>query len=253
MTRGRQWMELALGLLLGLSLGLTIAWWVAPNAHIDLSPAALRADYKDQYRLLVASAYRVTGDLGRAQTRLTLLQDMDMVQALIDQALRLRSGQAQSVLFLETPEQSVYAIALLANSIQQTDEIQESDPTPTTSPLSILSTATFLPFELVSQETICDSTHPGSRAKIQVHDASGHPLAGVEILVTWEDGQQRFFTGLKPELGYGYADFVMTPGIQYTLQLMPSSLAITGLVAPECPSEDGTVYQGGLLLVFEQP
>jgi hypothetical protein len=253
MNRGRQWMELALGLLLGLSLGLAIAWWIAPNARVDLSPAALRPDYKDEYRLLVASAYVGTGDLGRARTRLALLQDVDMVQALIDQALRIRSGQTYSGIFREKPERSVYALAYLANSLQEPVVSQISAPTSTISLLSISPTPTYLSFELVSQENICDENLRTTRASIQVRDSSGLPLAGVDILVSWDGGQQRIFTGLKPELGIGYADFIMTPGTHYSLQLPSTSLVVTELSASDCTADDGSVYQGGLLVIFEQP
>ncbi len=254
MTRGHQWLELALGLLLGLSLGLVTAWWIAPNARMDLSPAALRADYKDEYRLLVASAYVATGDLGRAQARLTLLRDNeDSAQSLLDQVLRLRSGQAQSNIFPDASEQSVYALALLANALQQSDNALTPGPSDTTAPVLSLPTATFAPFALVSQETACDAAMPEGLGRIQVRDAGGQPLAGVEILVSWEGGQQHLFTGLKPELGNGYADFVMAPGTFYSVQLMPSSTPVAGLIAPECDAEDGAVSLGGVLLVFEQP
>ncbi len=253
MTRASQWLELALGLLLGLSLGLAVAWGIVPNARLDTSPAALRADYKDEYRLLAAYAYISTSDMGRAQTRLALLQEDDPAQALLDEALRLRSGQAQSMLFPDDTEQSVYALALLANALQQIGNVPVVEPTITASPVLSLPTATFAPFVLVSQETVCDANLPDGLVRIQVRDGAGQPLAGVEIHVTWEGGQQRLFTGLKPELGNGYADFIMSPGILYSVQPFPSSAPVTGLVAPECPAEDETTFQGGLLLVFEQP
>ncbi|MBI1865988.1 MAG: HD-GYP domain-containing protein, partial [Nitrospirae bacterium] len=41
----------------------------------------------------------------------------------------------------------------------------------------------------------------------------------IEIVVVWDAGEDHFFTGLKPELGQGYADFTMTEGVSYTLRL----------------------------------
>lgn len=253
MTRGRQWMELALGVLLGLSIGLAVSWWLAPNASIDLSPAALRSDSKDEFRLLVSSAYDATGDLGRAQARLALLQDADMVRSLIDQALRFQSGQSHSSLYPEDPEQAVYVLANLANSLQQAPVEQLATPSMTIPSLGILPTATYLPFELVSRESICDENDSMAMARFQVRASSGLPLPGVEILVTWQGGRQHFYTGLKPELGYGYADFIMIPGVQYFVQVMPSSTILDDLTAPECPAEDGNSYPGDVLLVYEQP
>jgi hypothetical protein len=253
MTRGLQWLEIILGLLLGLSLGLAITWWIAPNTRMDLSLAALRSEYKDEVRLQIALAYVATSDLGRAETRLALLGDADGYQALIDQVLRLRSGQTQSSLSPGDTEQAVYTLALLAYAIQPTGSSQEQLPTLTIAPTRGLPTATYLPFALYSQETVCNGNTVTSLTRIQVQDASGQPLPGVEIVVTWDGGQENIFTGLKPEQGDGYADFIMAPGVLYTLQLLPSSAPLTGLAAPECTAEDGSTYQGGLLLVFEQP
>jgi hypothetical protein len=253
MTRGPQWLELILGLLLGLFLGLAVSWWIAPNAHMDPTPAALRTDYKDEYRLLVASAFSATGDLGRAQVRLSLLKDADPANDLIDQALRLRSGQTQSALFPQTSDQAVYALALLANTIEQIGSTQELTPTGTFLATSLQPTVTLSPFELVSQEAICNPVLTGNLARIQVRNGIGLPQSGVEILVTWEGGQQRIFTGLKPELGNGYADFIMTPDVSYTVQILPSSLPISNLVTPDCTTEDGVEFKGGLLLDFQQP
>ncbi|NIW47254.1 MAG: hypothetical protein GWN30_21650, partial [Gammaproteobacteria bacterium] len=50
-------------------------------------------------------------------------------------------------------------------------------------------------------------------------DSSNIPVPGVEINIRWENNQESFYTGLKPEFGVGYADYIMTPGIVYTLQV----------------------------------
>ena len=49
------WFSL-LGLILGSSLGLVVAWIVAPVQYVDTDPSTLRVDFKDEYRLLIASA-----------------------------------------------------------------------------------------------------------------------------------------------------------------------------------------------------
>lgn len=253
MNRSSQGLEIILGLLLGLFLGLATSWWIAPNAETDFSPAALRSDYKDEYRLLVASAYVITNDLGRSQMRLTLLKDDDVVQSLIDQAMRQQTGQTHSDLFPETPEENVYALALLANAIERSSTGLDSIPSETMAPARPVPSATPLPYELISQETLCDPDITISLARISVRNDTGLQQPGVEILVTWEGGQQRFFTGLKPVMGNGYADFIMEPGISYTLQIMPSSLPISNLSAPDCTMEDGTIYKGGYFFQFQQP
>jgi hypothetical protein len=73
----------------------------------------------------------------------------------------------------------------------------------------------------------------------------------VEILVAWDGGLDSFFTGLKPAVSPGYADFVMTAGVEYSLRAGGNSETIKGLVAPQCSTEGGS-YLGGLRLEFSQ-
>lgn len=242
--KARQWLEILLGLLLGLALGITVAWEIAPNARLDLSPAALRADYKDEYRFLIASAYAATGDLGRAETRLALLGEADPAQALLDQAQRaFASGASQQV---------VYTLSALAEAIRR---LEQAAPTPaeTSTAAPFPPTASLAPFALLSQETVCDPALPHGLVRVQVRDGAGQPLPGVEVRVTWEGGRQQFYTGLKPELGNGTADFIMTPGTVYSLQVLPSGAPTSGLSVPECSTGEGSAYPGGYLLIFKQP
>jgi hypothetical protein len=79
-------------LLFGVSLGLAYAWVISPRNITDAGPVALRADFKDQYRSLVAAAYAATGNLPRAQARLSVLGDADPIDALNAQAQRMRAS-----------------------------------------------------------------------------------------------------------------------------------------------------------------
>ena len=83
-----------LALLAGVGLGLVYAWVLSPRQITDAQPGALRADFKDQYRSVVAAAYAATGNLPRAQARLALLADTDSVEALNAQAQRMKAGSA---------------------------------------------------------------------------------------------------------------------------------------------------------------
>ena len=69
-------------LLLGVGLGLAYAWVVTPRGMTDTGPSVLRPDFKDQYRSLVAASYAATGNLPRAQARLSVLGDANPVDAL---------------------------------------------------------------------------------------------------------------------------------------------------------------------------
>ncbi len=253
MNRGRQWLEVILGLLIGLSLGLAISWWIAPNGRLDPSPAALRPEFKDEYRLLIAWAYHASGDLGRARVRLSLLKDGDPVQPLLDQAIRLRNGEAQSNIYPWTSEQSIYMLSLLANAIQEASSPQAFAATETLLPPRQTPTNTSAPFVLLSQEVICEPATPENLVRFNVLDNTGQPLAGVGILAKWEQGQEIFYTGLKPGQGSGYADFYMVSGTLYSIKVLPSSAPLSGLSSPECTGEDGTLFHGGYLLVFQQP
>ena len=53
--------------------------------------------------------------------------------------------------------------------------------------------------------------------------------------VAGDGGEERFYTGLKPEIGLGYGDFMLGPGITYTLHISGGGQA----VVPK-PWPDGT-------------
>ncbi len=69
----KQFFLLLLGIAGGVGLGLLIGWWLWPVTYTNTSPANLRADYRDEYIRLIASAYAVDGDLGRAEDQLAQL------------------------------------------------------------------------------------------------------------------------------------------------------------------------------------
>jgi hypothetical protein len=108
------------------------------------------------------------------------------------------------------------------------------------------------PYVLTDRELICDPVLPGPLLQVFVSNAAGDPVPGIPIQVIWEAGQERFFTGLKPEIGPGYADFDLQPQINYTLQVGDGGQMITDLLAAECDSASGS-YWGSWRLTFVQP
>ena len=88
---------------------------------------------------------------------------------------------------------------------------------------------------------------------IEAYDASGQPVPGAEVIVQWNGNEDRFFTGLKPELGLGYADFVMQPGLVYTLHLSKGGEPVTDLTPNECETAAKERFWGSWRLVFVQP
>jgi len=257
------------GLLLGLSLGLVYSWVLNPVKFVDTAPAALRADFKDQYRILIAAAYQDTGDLARSESRLALLGDPDPTTAL--------TSQAQHLLLAGDPSNSALALAILAQAIQQKAAAGVPPAATSLAQTTMLSTypagtsASALaasltprpsptpsatpgaPFAVLKQETVCKTNLPQGLLQVEVRNATGGPVPGAEIVISWNGGEDHFFTGLKPELGSGYADYKMAPGITYTLQLATNSASVSGLTAPGCPAEGGKTFWGGIQLVYQQP
>ena len=129
-------------------------------------------------------------------------------------------------------------------------------PTLTFTPLPTLTaTATLAPpFVLQDQDLICDlalADHP--QIQVLVVNEVGDGISGVEIIMQWVEQEEHFFTGLKPELGIGYADFDVIPQIIYTLHIAGGGQVISGLSAPECSDLSGQRYWGSWRLSFTHP
>jgi hypothetical protein len=271
---------------------------VSPRAITNATPASLRADFKDQYRSMVAAAFAATGNLPRAQARLALLGDADLPDVLNAQAQRMRAGTAGEEQFGYADQVADLALALTDGShgasaptltsetvsevgvastltfeaaptglspigsetpeLFETPEILDTQPAETVSLTTPRPTRTATPepgepFALSGQETVCDPNLPDGLLQILVLNPNRRQLAGVEILITWDGGSEQFFTGLKPELGNGYADFIMSPGTAYTVKLVRGSDVALGITAPTCQSPDGEAYAGSIKLTFQQP
>jgi len=114
-------------------------------------------------------------------------------------------------------------------------------PRPSATPLPVL----LAPFSLAHQSQVCDSSLPPGRIVVEVRDKSGAPLPGVRIQVAWDSGQDTFFTGLAPEISPGYADFLMTAGVTYTLRVGEAGAPVTGLNIPTCGGSWKIEFQEG--------
>ncbi|HMK08986.1 MAG TPA: hypothetical protein VK449_08165 [Anaerolineales bacterium] len=68
-----KWVRFAIGLAIGVLLGLGYAWRIQPVAYYDTAPDSLRQDYRADYILMTAQAYRADGDLRLALLRLAAL------------------------------------------------------------------------------------------------------------------------------------------------------------------------------------
>jgi len=277
--------DVLLALLAGLGLGLVYSWVISPARVTDAEPRTLRTDFKDQYRSAIAAAYAATGNLPRAQARLSLLGDSDPIEALNAQAQRiLGSGQspeqADQVAALASALDQGVALEItstslppIANAIVITSTppvelsevspegietiqpvetqatINASTPRPTRTAVPTLGA----PFALTGQESVCDPNLSDGLLQVIVFDSRRRQLAGAKIMITWDGGEEEFFTGLKPELGNGYADFIMNPDTAYTVQLGAGSDVASGLSTSTCQTSDGENLIGGVKLTFQQP
>lgn len=61
-----------IALIAGIGIGLTYGWVIDPVDFYDLTPDTLRADYKTDYVLMTAEAYRADQDPGLAARRLAI-------------------------------------------------------------------------------------------------------------------------------------------------------------------------------------
>jgi hypothetical protein len=267
---------LLLGLVLGLAGSLYYAWIVDPVIFVNASPARLTADYRDQYLLLVSESYAVNGDWARAQSRLDALEEPDialLLDDLLERALREQlpaqmvrnlanlaqqagvSGQAIA-LFAPTPLSSAAPTPTLAipdtpvpNPTVAATETAVSTSTPTLLPPD-QPTPTLTPqpiYRLINQDPLCAADGDVDQIEIYVVDAFLNPLPGIAVIVTWQNGRDRFFTGLKPQIDPGYADFTMEPNVSYAVQLADGSPEVSGLRIEQCENS----LDGGWRLTFQ--
>ncbi|HLF90206.1 MAG TPA: hypothetical protein VI451_14765, partial [Anaerolineales bacterium] len=130
----------------------------------------------------------------------------------------------------------------------QTPTATESPP-PTLAPTATSAS----PYILDQRTLLCEPDLVGPLLIVRTLNKDEIGIPGVEIILNWPNGEEHFFTGLKPELGLGYADFAMTPDISYTLRLADGSQLITDLTASECQAEGGQTIWGSWELIFIQP
>lgn len=285
-------LDILLALLLGLGLGLAYSWLIAPPHITNADPIALRADFKDQYRAMIAASFAANNNLPRAQSRLALLGDANLVEALSSEAQRmiasgefkeadqlaalasaLENGYAELPVPTITPESNSFLIDTEPTTtlppppeelpFQLTETPQLIEPAisetqavifnPTPRPTHTLIPTLGVPFALITEETVCDPTLPDGLLQVMIFNSSHRQVAGAKIIISWDNGDDYFFTGFKPEIGNGYADYVMTPGVNYSLRLAAGSDVASELNAPACQTSSGETFVGGIKLTFQQP
>lgn len=108
-------------------------------------------------------------------------------------------------------------------------------PTRTPTPTNTPTPGPNAPFGVAQSVILCDKTTSGL-LRIYVRDRLGQGVPGVEIAVDWAGGRDKLFTGFKPEIDNGYADFQMEPDERYQVKLVsvdmfdqtPAEVTISG-------------------------
>jgi hypothetical protein len=278
-----------IALLAGFGIGLAYAWVLAPARYVDAEPHILRHDFKDDFRSAIAAAYASNADLERARARLALLGDPDPYQALTAQAQRMMAagepaGSVQQVALLASALQGMQPVAAQpspseaaiptinleqASPVIITETSTAETPEPTTGtdvtatpapgltatprPSRTPSPTLGAPYQLVGQDTVCDPELEEGLLQVVVINITRRQIPGAEIIITWNSGEEHIFTGLKPELGHGYADFVMTPGVAYSVRMADGGTPASELSAPDCRATGREAYTGGIRVTFQQP
>lgn len=120
-----------------------------------------------------------------------------------------------------------------------------STPTPTRTPTNTPAA----PFVLSSTERICESDLPGPLIQVFALDAAEEQIPGVEVIVTWDGGEDHFYTGLQLEQGLGYADFDMSEGVIYAVSVANAGETARDLSVFTCLGG----FPGSWRLTFQQP
>ena len=212
--------------IIGLAGGLAYTWLVDPIQAYQTRPDALRTEDKLVYLALIGDLYVLDQDLDLARERLAALDikaDGQVLAALIEQHLD-GGGRPQEMRNLARLAEALGASGgvLLVYAVPPTPSPQATatvSALPELSPTPPPSVTPAPRFQLIEQTALCAGPDQPGKILVQVWDAIGKGIAGVEIVVSWDAGQDRFFTGLRPEQGAGYADFEMAPQTEYEVTL----------------------------------
>ena len=250
--------------LFGLALTLIYTWFLAPKVPVT-NPSELTTEDKEIYIVLVAAAYKHDKNLEKAERRLARLQDKNInttisnlaqkyisigadsrdIHALVELAAALGETGSYMAVYLATPVPTPTATNTPTNIPTSTPTATPTitpsatpsptfSPTPTNSP-TVRPTFTLRPsptsgpndsFKLAQSVALCDN-NANSVLRVYVRDWQGNGVPGVEVLVSWSGGQNKLVTGFKPEVNPGYADFQMSAGEVYQVELLnlPAPLA----------------------------
>jgi hypothetical protein len=211
----------------GVAGGLIYTWVLDPIESYESAPDALCVEDKMVYLAIVGDLYAVEGDLSLAEARLAELDvkaDGPGLAGLIEQYLE-GGGRPEAVRNLAHLAEDLGAsggiLMVFASAPGPSPEPTPTiPPEPGTSPTPAPSVTPAPSFRLAEKTAVCAAPGQSGLIAVWVQDAEGNGLAGAEIVVSWATGEDRFVTGLRPERGVGYADFEMSPQVEYDVALV---------------------------------
>ena len=220
---------IGLAAIAGLAGGLFYTWVIDPVETYDTAPDLLYAQDKAVYLVIIGDLYAYEQDLDQAKVRLANLgveADGAVLAGFIEQYLD-GGGRPEEMRNLARLAEALGAhggvLLVFGPEFVPSPTPMPSTPTPPigieASPFPTVAVTPTPTFRLVDRTAMCAAAGQQGRVSIHVQDAEGNEMAGIEIVVSWATGQDRLFTGLRPELGIGYADFEMSPGIEYSVSL----------------------------------
>ena len=243
-----------LALLTGICIGLIVSW-SSSAAGSGEAASVLRGVPPEEYAALVARAWSVDGNDLRARERIeaVLPAGASPAQHMADMACRLASsaaagspeGQAalwsmrnyyqssglRSCADALLPALDEHASILLADTPTATPgatlrpppsktpaPATTPEPVPTNTAAPTLTATPLRSFTMTGPAAFCDADRP-ALLEVYVQDRENRGLPAMELRVSWNGGEDRFFSGLKRERGLGYADFEMETGRRYRVNM----------------------------------
>lgn len=281
------WIALLLGLAIGLALALTYTWVINPVVEYDTRPHQLSAEARRDYLIAISLAYREDSDLRLAVDRMVELRlPDDPFQVLAEEACTLVEQGVNTNSMRNTIEAMIalYKPQGRTGCADTSDMFVIEQATPTPFPTAIPVTATLVPPAtktptLSAPVVLTPPTLAPTRQPTEVPQTNDYIIAniqtfcsvelagiievyvqwpgegdqpGIPVRVSWDGGEDIFYTGLKPERGDGYADFQMEANRNYSVELPQRSRRSNPLAASQCTTESGERSTTSYRVVFRR-
>ena len=255
-----------LGLILGIAGGLLVGWLIFPVLTTATVPAQLGAPHRETQIIMIAAALRADNNMERARQRLQALGLGDAAAAVGALAVRAekegRDALTRSVLqdltlALGAPAQAASAAAEAGPTLDAGPTAAQPTAMPAATKAAALPSAEPIviaksSYEMLSRTPMCDPNQPSLSLQVYVVDENSEELAGVLLELSSDGNVERFFTGLKPERGGGYADFQMLPNLEYALQIDGQVPPLAAVSAPQCNAGSANAFSGYLLVRWQR-